>query len=79
MTIWFPDLKLNACSPDIELFRNVILDFSEVPNIGQAFVDEIFRVFAHGHRHIKLILINANIEVMGMINRATSRAGDDGN
>ncbi|MHB8254030.1 MAG: STAS-like domain-containing protein [Acidiferrobacter sp.] len=31
----------------IERFKVVILDFSEVDMIGQAFADEVFRVFAH--------------------------------
>lgn len=57
----------------IELFRTVILNFSDVPTIGQAFADEIFRVFAREHRNVELIPIHANAEVMGMIRRATSR------
>jgi len=29
----------------VELFKVVMLDFTNVPTIGQAFADEIFRVF----------------------------------
>jgi biotin operon repressor len=57
----------------VELFRTVIFDFDDVPSIGQAFSDEIFRVFATRHPEMKLTSINANPEVSKMIVRA--RAG----
>ena len=53
----------------IELFKIVIFDFKEVPSIGQAFADEIFRVFANEHPKISLHLRNANSEVKRMIER----------
>jgi anti-sigma regulatory factor (Ser/Thr protein kinase)/DNA-binding transcriptional ArsR family regulator len=54
----------------IELFKKVLFDFSDVPTIGQAFADEIFRVFAMGHPNIELVPIHANSEVKRMIDRA---------
>jgi hypothetical protein len=51
-------------------FKTVALDFKGVETIGQAFADEIFRVFAQEHPDIKLVEINANPDVQGMINRA---------
>ena len=54
----------------IELFKTVILNFKEVPTIGQAFADEIFRVFAADHPGVELISIHANSEVKRMIDRA---------
>jgi len=54
----------------IELFKIVILDFKEVPIIGQAFADEIFRVFANEHPNIQLLTTHANSEVKRMIERA---------
>lgn len=56
----------------IELFRVVIFDFKEVPTIGQAFADEIFRVFANEHPNIALHATNANSEVKRMVERAKS-------
>jgi anti-sigma regulatory factor (Ser/Thr protein kinase) len=56
----------------IELFKVVVFDFKEIPSIGQAFADEIFRVFANQHPDIKLIPINANSEVTRMISRVTA-------
>jgi len=63
----------------IELFKKVLFDFSDVPTIGQAFADEIFRVFAMGHPNIELVPIHANSEVKRMIDRArfASSQGSD--
>ena len=55
----------------IELFRTVLFDFSDVESIGQAFADEIFRVFARQHPEIELIPINASSETRKMISRAS--------
>ena len=56
----------------VNLFKNVILDFKNVPQIGQAFADEIFRVFANEHPDIELAYINADTDVENMIKRAKS-------
>ena len=54
----------------IEKFKTVMFDFSGVETIGQAFADEIFRVFANSHPNIELQPINANSDVQAMISRA---------
>lgn len=56
----------------IELFKIAVFDFSDVPTIGQAFADEIFRVFALSHPGIELLTSHANSEVKKMIDRARS-------
>ncbi len=53
-------------------FRTVILDFKGVPSIGQAFADEIFRVFSSSNPDVEIVPVNANEEVARMIMRATS-------
>ncbi len=53
-------------------FKEVFLDFSDIENIGQAFADEIFRVFRNAHPDIKLMWTNANPDVENMIRRALS-------
>lgn len=53
----------------LELFKTILLDFTGVPTIGQAFADEIFRVFANEHPSISIFPINANSEVHRMISR----------
>lgn len=57
----------------VELFKIVIFDFSGVETIGQAFSDEIFRVFAQKHPEMELFTVKANSAVKRMIERA--RAG----
>ena len=56
----------------VELFKMVVFDFGEVPTIGQAFADEIFRVFSLTHPDIELMASHANSEVKRMIARAKS-------
>jgi hypothetical protein len=52
-----------------EKFREVILDFSGVESIGQAFADEIFRVFQQKNPHVHIMFINTNEEVRKSIAR----------
>jgi len=54
----------------VELFKIVIFSFEGVESIGQAFADEIFRVFALRHPEIELLTMKANSEVKRMIERA---------
>ncbi len=53
-----------------ELFKEVWLDFTGVESIGQAFADEIFRVFKNNHPEISLYSTNTNSQVEKMIQRA---------
>ncbi|MFN8179682.1 MAG: DUF4325 domain-containing protein [bacterium] len=54
----------------VEQFKTVVFDFQGVELIGQAFADEIFRVFALQHSEIVLIPIRANSAVKRVIERA---------
>jgi anti-sigma regulatory factor (Ser/Thr protein kinase) len=56
----------------VERFQRVVLDFEDVDSIGQAFADEVFRVFKNAHPHTALTYVNANAEVLKMIRRAFS-------
>lgn len=56
----------------VDRFKLVIFDFAEVKSIGQAFADEVFRVFASRHPKVETMFINANSAVKRMIQRATS-------
>jgi anti-sigma regulatory factor (Ser/Thr protein kinase) len=60
----------------LEKFREVIFDFEMVDTIGQAFADEIFRVFQSQNPHINLTAINTNEEVRKNISKAL-KAGSD--
>jgi hypothetical protein len=52
-------------------FLEVVLDFEGVLFIGQAFADEIFRVFAKAHPSVYLNPVNCNDSVKKMILRAS--------
>ncbi len=54
----------------VDQFAQVILDFSHVEMIGQAFADQIFRVFPSEHPSVVLMPSHANKEVMGIIQAA---------
>jgi len=58
----------------LELFKEVILDFKDVTYVGQAFADEIFRVFPNMNPHTSITTQNANTEIQNMINRAKNTA-----
>jgi anti-sigma regulatory factor (Ser/Thr protein kinase) len=48
-------------------FKVAIFDFAGVEMIGQAFADEIFRVFHNAHPDIRLEVVNAGLDVLNMI------------
>jgi anti-sigma regulatory factor (Ser/Thr protein kinase) len=54
----------------VDRFKSVILDFAGIAMIGQAFADEIFRVFANAHPDVELVAVHALPEVQQMIRRA---------
>lgn len=58
----------------MESFRRIDLDFSGVPAVGQAFADEIFRVFKVLHPDIEITPVNCNENVDFMIRRAKAQA-----
>ncbi len=61
----------------IELFKVAVFDFKGVETIGQAFADEIFRVFAAKHPEIELLAVHAHSEVRRLIERAKSGAAKE--
>jgi hypothetical protein len=48
-----------------------MIDVKDVPMIGQAFADEIFRVFKTEHPEIKLVPIRMSDQVFETIKRAS--------
>ncbi len=57
----------------LENFKNVVLDFHGVTEIGQAFADEIFRVFPASHPNVNFFPVSANAEIIKMILRANPK------
>jgi anti-sigma regulatory factor (Ser/Thr protein kinase) len=60
----------------LDKFKEVYLDFRDVTEIGQAFADEIFRVFQTEHRTTRLIPVNIRPEVQKMISRAQAQTNE---
>lgn len=60
-----------------ERFRHVVLDFAGVTEIGQAFADEVFRVFAAAHPATELSSVNVAPPVGQMIARASGRRAEE--
>ena len=57
----------------VDRFQVVIFDFEGVETIGQAFADEIFRVYARSHPKIEFHEVNATPQVQQMINAARAQ------
>jgi predicted transcriptional regulator/anti-sigma regulatory factor (Ser/Thr protein kinase) len=56
----------------LEKFKTIELDFKDIKTIGQAFADEVFRIWQSAHKDVKFVVKNANENVMLMIKRAQS-------
>lgn len=54
----------------VNLFSTVVFDFKDVEQIGQAFADQIFRVYANEHPGITLVPIHMKKHVKEMVGRA---------
>lgn len=61
----------------VDKFHEVLLDFTGVQSIGQAFADEIFRVYKNEHPNVLIVYIRANDDVKKMIERAIRRSEED--
>lgn len=62
----------------VDQFREVILDFKGITSIGQAFADEVFRIYRREHPLVHIYPINLKEEaVIRMIQRVTSENPDD--
>lgn len=54
----------------VEKFQRVVLDFKNIPTVGQAFVDEVFHVFPSVHPAIAIESIHASPDVQFMIDKS---------
>ena len=53
----------------LEKFEHIVLDFKKVSTVGQAFVDEVFRVYKNSNPDIIIEYQNANDDIQFMIKR----------
>lgn len=58
----------------LEKFQIILLDFEQVPIVGQAFADEIYRVFKNLHPNIEIKEENMSEGVQFMVERAKNEA-----
>ena len=54
----------------LDKFKKIMLDFKNVKTVGQAFADEVFRVWKNKHKNIDIVYKNANENIVFMIERA---------
>ena len=71
-TIYISRSQARRLITGLDKFKVIILDFKGIKTIGQAFADEIFRVFASRHPNIKIETVNTNEAVVFMIKRIKS-------
>lgn len=57
---------------NLERFREVVVDFRGVEEVGQGFADELFRVWAGDHPRTELVPVNMNRAVALIVGRALS-------
>lgn len=68
-TIYVSRSQARRILSGLEKFKLLILDYDKVPTIGQAFADEIYRIFSQKHPDIKIESTNTNEAVKFMIDR----------
>ncbi len=68
-TIYISRSQARRILSGLEKFKIIVLDFDKVPTVGQAFADEIFRVFQTRHPKIEIKSLNMVEPVEFMIKR----------
>ncbi len=68
-TIYVSRSQARRILTGLDKFKQIVFDFDNVPTVGQAFADEIFRVFQINHPWITLTPINMNEAVKYMVDR----------
>jgi anti-sigma regulatory factor (Ser/Thr protein kinase) len=58
----------------LDKFKIIVMDYDRVPTIGQAFADEVYRVFKNKRPDIEIQDINMNEGVKFMVERAKNEA-----
>lgn len=59
----------------LERFQEVMVDFAGTSDVGQGFVDELFRVWANAHPETRLVPTNMSPAVEAMVRRGLSPRG----
>lgn len=70
-TVYISRSQARRLMSNLEKYKLIVLDFTDISTVGQAFADEVFRVFASKHPDIKIQPINMAETVSFMINRVS--------
>jgi anti-sigma regulatory factor (Ser/Thr protein kinase) len=68
-TVYISRSQARRVLTNLEKFKSIVFDFDKVPMIGQAFADEIFRVFKNKYPKSKIEAVNMSEAVEFMIKR----------
>lgn len=68
-TIYISRSQARRLLINLDKFKVIILDFEGIKTVGQAFADEIFRIFATRHPQIQIQPVNMNETVEFMVKR----------
>lgn len=60
----------------LDKFKTIVLDFESINQIGRAFADEVFRVFAVAHPDIRIFTQNSTKEIDDLINSIQQNKSD---
>ncbi len=73
-TIYVSRSQARRVLTGLERFKTIVLNFENVPTVGQAFADEVFRVFQQRNSQIKIVPTNMNEAVKYMVDRVEKPA-----
>jgi hypothetical protein len=62
----------------LDRFREAVIDFNGIDEVGQGFLDELFRVWAREHPDTRLVPINLSPVVERLVRRATDQNPNPG-
>lgn len=68
------DVPFVSRARNLERFREVVVDFRGVKEVGQGFADELFRVWVGDHPETNLVPVNMNRAVKLIVDRALADA-----
>lgn len=71
-TIYISRSQARRILSGLEKYESIVFDYDKVSTVGQAFADEIYRVFRHDHPNIQIESRNMIEPVKFMVDRTTS-------
>ena len=73
-TLYISRSQAKRIMTGLEKFRTISLDFKHIKMVGQAFADEIFRIWKSHHPDIEIRTANTNENIDFMIKRAMPKS-----